>query len=87
MASLGLNMVSGLGPFHHMGQAARRALGPLSSGSKDHGTHIHGPLSVHDKSLKVIFFNIFFIYIYLFYFIQNYLLKDKLIHLILILTL
>ena len=33
------NMVSGLGPFNIVGKMAKRALDPLSSGSKDHGTH------------------------------------------------
>ena len=32
------NTVSGLWPFHNMGQEAKRALDPLSSESKDHGT-------------------------------------------------
>ena len=32
-------MVSGLRLFHNVGQAAKRALYPLSSGSKDHGTY------------------------------------------------
>ena len=39
MAFHGFNMVSGLGPFHNVGQAAKQALGPLNSGSKSHGTH------------------------------------------------
>ena len=38
MASLGLNMVSGLRSFH-VSQAAKQSLGPLSSGPKNHGTH------------------------------------------------
>ena len=32
-------MVNELGQFHNVGQTAKRALGPLSSGSKDHCTH------------------------------------------------
>ena len=39
LAPYGFNMVSGLEPFHNMGQAVKWALSPLSSGSKDHGTH------------------------------------------------
>ena len=38
----GFNMVGGLGLLHITGQVslcAKRALGPLSSGSKDHDTH------------------------------------------------
>ena len=32
-------MVTEFGQFHNMGQAPKQALGPLSSESKDHGTH------------------------------------------------
>ena len=39
MAPYGFNMVSGLGSFHNVDQTVKQALGPFSSGSKDHGTH------------------------------------------------
>ena len=39
MVPHGFNMVIGLEPFHNVSQAAKRALDPLSSRSKDHGTH------------------------------------------------
>ena len=39
MAPHDFNIVRELGVFYNVGQAAKRALGPLSCGSKDHGTH------------------------------------------------
>ena len=39
MVPTGFSMVSKLRSFHNVGQVAKQVLSPLSSGSKDHGTH------------------------------------------------